>query len=309
MCFWRRKKTEKKENSGEKNKIDFILALYLNQRFVYDILAIKNDGFTEFYEIKDQKSNSSSMENNIEARFGTNNEFSLIAAETSDSFNTKMGEDKNKEKTYKKTHTPTSLFMQAYNYLKNNNEIKEIKNISELDKLQSGDFIELKSSIELTTIVDFFEDMSKALEITDAFTDFANDGKHKNKGLSDTILLKRKIDNVIKILGNANEKIKYAVCNLEGKSLVLKLNTEYFINSDYSEIKNGEFRIIGKVLEIVPDGKDVLLDRENAIGIFDENMFVPIKQAAENMPNFNFTKFEQKISGKTCVIMPIVIGI
>lgn len=309
MCFFRKKKMNKDDVKEEKNKIDFILALYLNQRFVYDILAIKNDGFTEFYEIKDQKANSNSIENTIEGKFGTNNEFSLIATEASDTFNTKMGEDKNNEKTYKKTHTPTSLFMQVYNYLKKNNEIKELKNISQLDNLQSGDFVELKSSIELTTIVDFFEDMSKALEISDAFTEFAKEEKSKNKGLSELALLKRKIDNVIKILGNSKENIKYAVCNIEENSLVLKLNTEYFINSDYSEIKNGEFRIIGKILEIIPEGKEVLLDRENAIGIFDENLFDPIKQVAEGMPNFHFTKFKHKIEGKTCVIMPIVIGI
>ena len=60
---------------------------------------------------------------------------------------------------------------------------------------------------------------------------------------------------------------KYGICKLEEKEVVLKMNKEYFINSDYSEIKNGEFRIIGKVLEKIPVGEKVLLNREIVIGI------------------------------------------
>lgn len=304
MCFFR-----KKENKIEivKDKIDFILALYLNQRFVYDILAIKNDGFTEFYEVKDQNANSNSVKNSVSAEFATNNDFSLITASMVDSLETTMGEDKNKEKTYKKTHTPTSLFMQAYNYLKRNNEIKIIKNFSDLDNLKSGEFVELNSTIELNTIIDFLEDLSKALEIIEAFSELGD--SKKGKQVSPNIILKNKVDNILKILEDEKDGVKYGICRIQEYPVVLKLNKEYFINKDYAEIRNGEFRIIGKILEIVPNGKEILLNRENAIGMFDSSMFNPIKNAIEEIPNIKFQKFEDKILGKTCVIMPIAIGI
>lgn len=49
------KKQKSEPKTDKKREIDFILPLYLNQRIVYDILAIKNDGFTEFYEIMIKK--------------------------------------------------------------------------------------------------------------------------------------------------------------------------------------------------------------------------------------------------------------
>ena len=106
--FFKKKQTELRH---KEKKIDFILPLYLNQRFVYDILAIKNDGFTEFYEIKDKKEDNSEIGSKVNANFGTNNEFSLIKAgvEAEVESNIKSGSDN--EKTYKRTHTPTSLFM------------------------------------------------------------------------------------------------------------------------------------------------------------------------------------------------------
>ena len=96
-----RKKYKKKD---EKNKEfqDFILPLYLNQRFVYDILAIKNNGFTEFFEIKDKSENNDNVKSSVNAGFGNNNEFSLIQANMSGGIEAYSNTSQNNEKSYKK---------------------------------------------------------------------------------------------------------------------------------------------------------------------------------------------------------------
>lgn len=308
MGFFRKNKKDK--IIKEKKQIDVILPLYLNQRFVYDILAIKNDGFTEFYEVKDQKGQSNEMNSNVNATLGTNNEFALIKAGVESEVGATIKNDKNNEKIYKKTHTPTSLFMQVYQYLKNNQKIKNIDSIDCLDKICSGDFVEIKSSIELNTIVEFFETFDKVIDITDAIAGLAVDNSSK-KTISRSVLsnFKKPVENIIKTLKDENNDVKYGICRVDEKEIVLKLNKDYFINSDYSEIKNGEFRIIGKVLEIVPEGETVLLNRDNAIRVYDFEMFNPVREALDNMPNIHFDKFKDKVEGKTCIIMPIAIGI
>lgn len=151
-----RKKYKKKD---EKNKEvqDFILPLYLNQRFVYDILAIKNNGFTEFFEIKDKSENNDNVKSSVNAGFGNNNEFSLIQANMSGGIEAYSNTSQNNEKSYKKTHTPTSLFMQVYQYLNENNKIIKLDKPDDINIVDSGDFIEIKSNIELNTIVDFLK--------------------------------------------------------------------------------------------------------------------------------------------------------
>ena len=307
--MFKRKEKNKPENERKKVVTDFILPLYLNQRFVYDILAIKNDGFTEFFEIKDKVGHSNEQDSNIKTGFGTNNDFALIQANLDGEINTKASNDSNNEKSYKKTHTPTSLFMQVYQYLNENKKITKLENLTDIDKVDSGDFVEIKSNIELNTIVEFFETLDKVIDITEAFSSFATIDSKKTIKRSPLSNIKKPVDNTLKALVNENNNVKYGICKLEEKEIVIKLNRDYFINSDYSEIKNGKFRIIGKVLEIVPEGESILLNRENAVGLYDPNTFKEVKEALNSIPNINFQEFKDTVQGKTIVIMPIAIGI
>ena len=305
----RKKEKNKIENESKKFVTDFILPLYLNQRFVYDILAIKNDGFTEFFEIKDKIGNSNEQDANIKATLGANNDFALIQANLDGEINTKTSNDNNNEKSYKKTHTPTSLFMQVYQYLNENKKITKLENLSDIDTVDSGDFVEIKSNIELNTIVEFFETLDKVIDITEAFSSFSSIDSKKTIKRSPLSNMKKPIENTLKALVNENNNVKYGICKLEEKELVVKLNKDYFINSDYSEIKNGKFKIIGKVLEIIPEGESILLNRENAVGLYNPNTFKEVKESLNSIPNINFQEFKDTVQGKTIVIMPIAICI
>lgn len=308
MIFCKNKK-DKKEVHNKKENYDFILPLYLNQRFVYDILAITNGGFTEFFEVKDKKENSDIVKTSVNANFGNNNDFSLIRANLNTGAEASISNDVNNEKSYKKTHTPTSLFMQVYNYLKLNNKIKNLKNFEDIDNVTSGDFVELKSNVEFNTIVDFFETLEKVIDISEAFSSFATiDTKQKNV-TNPFSKMKRPVENTISVLRNSSSKIKYGICKLDDKDIVVKLNTDYFINSDFTEIKNGSFKIIGKVLEIVDEDKEVLLNRENAVGLYDPAIFAEVKEAFNAIPKIKAQEMIDTVKGKTIVIMPIAIGI
>ena len=305
--FFRKKEKQKIEKN--ENIPDFILPLYLNQRFVYDILAIKNNGFTEFFEITDKSENNDNLKSKVSAGFGNNNEFSLIQANMSGEIETYSNTSSNNEKSYKKTHTPSSLFMQVYQYLIIHKKIKKLEKDEDIDNITSGDFVEIKSNIELNTIVDFFETFDKVIDITEAFSSFAMLDSKKTFTKSPLSNMKKPVENTLKALVNEESNIKYGICKLENKELVIKLNKNYFINSDYSEIKNGRFRIIGKVLEIIPEGQDILLNRENAVGLYDPKMFDEVKEAMSAIPNLKFKEFVDVVKGKTIVIMPIAIGI
>ena len=101
MFFNKNNKEKKNEKENEKPKIKMILPLYLNQRFIYDILAVKNDGFTEFFEIKDKDQKNMEMKGKIDGSFGTNNKFSLIQANMNTSLNSEMMNNRNNEKSYR----------------------------------------------------------------------------------------------------------------------------------------------------------------------------------------------------------------
>lgn len=307
MWFRKKKKIMKYGyDSNENYSIkDIILPVYLNQRFVYDILATINGGFTEFYEIKDRDEDNKRVDGTVKSSIGTDNSFLLIKADIDASLNAETENSNQKEKNYKKTHTPTSLFMQVYQYLVDNKQIKMLSGTNDIDDISSGDFVEIKSSIKQNTMVELFYKMNKALDLTNVFIKFGN----TNNNDKIVVNLNQNIKNVIKLIDSEDDKVKYGVCKIGDRQIALKLNKDYFINGDYTEINNGEFRIIGKVLEVIPENEKVSLNRDNIIGLYDTKIFEEVKEAAGNIANMKFEEFQDEIDGKTCVIMPIAIGI
>ena len=55
--------------------------------------------------------------------------------------------------------------------------------------------------------------------------------------------------------------------------------------------------------------ESILLNRENAVGLYDPNTFKEVKEALNSIPNINFQEFKDIVQGKTIVIMPIAISI
>lgn len=306
MFFKKRKKAIDNNipKVNKKNDTRIILPFYLNQRFVYDMLAIMNNGFTDLIEITNTESSSADTKANVNANFGTNNEFTLIQTSVSGELETGYNTGKDNTKKFTKTHTASSLFMQVYNLLSREGKIKILNSGFEFSDIKSGDFVELKSKITINSMVDFFHDFDLVIDITDAMSKLGNEN-----GIGGLNHFKKATTDILKVVDSEKEKIRYGICNVDNKNIVVKLNKDYFINSDMKEIKNGEFTIIGKIMEIVPSEASVILNRENAFGMYDPKIFEAVKEAMKNMEEFNFDEIIDKIQGPTCIIFPIAIGI
>ena len=302
--FNKNNKEKKNEKENEKTKIKMILPLYLNQRFIYDILAVKNDGFTEFFEIKDKDQKNMEMKGKIDGSFGTNNKFSLIQANMNTSLNSEMMNNRNNEKSYRKTHTPTSLFMKAYSYLQEEEQIKIINNKEEIKNLRCGDFVQIESSVKFTTLIDMLEIMKKEIELTKLFQSF--DPSNSDKSLESLTYIRDGLENLLKV----DEKgTKYGIANLDGVDIPIKLYKNYFVNGDYSEISHGKFVIIGKVIEKVEENEGINLIRENSVGVFKQDIYEELRNSAKKIPIIELDKVQDTVKGATIVIMPLTIAI
>ena len=304
MWFSKNNKEKKNEKENKKLKTKIILPLYLNQRFIYDILAVKNDGFTEFFEVKDKDQENTEMKGKIDGSFGTNNKFSLIQANMNTSLNSEMMNNRNNEKSYRKTHTPTSLFMKAYSYLQEEDQIKIINNKEEIMNLKCGDFVQIESSVKFTTLIDMLEIMKKGIELTKLFQSF--DPSNTDKSLDSLDHMSYGLKNLLKI----DEKgTKYRIANLDGVDVPIKVYKNYFMNGDYSEISHGKFVIIGKVIEKVEENEEINLIRENSVGVFKQEFYKEIRDSAKTISIIELDKVQDTVKGPTIVIMPLTIAI
>lgn len=320
QIFSKIKQIFKKKNNYIKDDIkhiekykETIIPFYLNQRIVYDTLAIINDGFTELYNVSNANNNSSSLEGNISSKIDTvGNPLTLMSASiTSDIKGINSNENERKEE-FKKVHTPTSLFSKVYRHLNYCGMIKKLEKEEDIDELKSGDFVEFYTKLSIDTTEEIFRKMKKMCNIGEIFTSFGNQDKEYKNTIKIFQSIGEKIEKLLNFLDIQNEKIKYFVGKIGNKNIAIKVDKNNIIDADYDQIKNGDFRIVGKILEVVEDGEKISLNRESVLGLLKEDGLNPIKEAFKAMGNTMFEIPEEiidEIEGKTIIVVPIVIGI
>lgn len=292
-------------------KKDIIIPVYLNQRVVYDTLAIINDGFTELYNFTNASSDSQNKDVHVSGRVETSgNPLTFMKASLSSDIVNGSDFNKSDKSEFQKVHTPTSLFSKVYDYIIDNDKLKRIEKESDLEEISCSDFVEFRTFLKINTIEEGFRNMLKMSQISEIFLNFANDPDSK-KQRKDIEGIKNNIVKLTNYLDLQNEKIKYMVGKIENKDIVIKINRDCIIDADYEQINNGNFRIIGKVLEIIDENQQVNLNRESVLGYIKDESLIPIKEAIEGMSNtmFDYDSIQDCVIGRTIIVLPIVIGL
>ncbi len=310
-------RTKEKNESNNKQIIEnykeVIIPFYLNQRIIYDTLAIINDGFTELYNVSNSNNNCNNIEGNINAKLDTSgNPLTFMSTNISGDLKSVKNTEEESKKEFKKVHTPTSLFSKIYEYLENYKKIKKINSEDDIKELQCGDFVEFHTKLSINTTEEMFRKMRKMCNIGEIFTSFGDNSKQVKSSEQIFRNIGKKIEELIKYLDIQNERIKYLTGKIENKNIVIKIDKNNIIDADYEQINNGNFRIIGKVLEIVNEDETVSLNRESVLGLIKQEGLNPIKEAFKALGDTMFDVPEEiidEIKGKTIIVIPIVIGI
>lgn len=311
--FKSKEKSELNNQNISETYKETIIPFYLNQRIVYDTLAIINDGFTELYNVSNANNNCNNIEGTISAKFDTaGNPLTFMSTSIGGDLKSRNNIKEENKKDFKKVHTPTSLFSKIYEYLKKHGKLKQIKEEKDIGELECGDFVELYTKLSINTTEEMFRKMKKMCNIGEIFTGFGDNSKEIKNSIQIFKDIGRKIDDLIKYLDIQNERIKYLTGQIGEKNIVIKIDKNNIIDADYEQINNGKFKIIGKVLEIVDEEETINLNRESVLGLIKQEGLNPIKEAFKELGNTMFEIPEEiidEINGKTIIVVPIVIGI
>ena len=231
----------------EKNKLT--IPIYLNTKIVFDMLATIEDGFAEVKNV--QTSKSKNRENDIETNIGSNNLFAFlnVGIHGNHKGNSSNGETVIEERT----HTPVSLFQKLKGLLDNEKLINR-----DITNLSVGDFVEVQGTLKNNPVIDMLSGFKELMALANLFTD----NKPKNSR-RDNLMANSKfnaqIDGLIKGL-QADGK-KDIICEANGMSVVLPTDENYFLNNNMSEVTDGNYKILGKVIRICIDDGEISLLR------------------------------------------------
>ena len=270
------------------NKIDetkLTIPIYLNTKIVFDMLATIEDGFADVKNI--QTSKNKSQVNDIETNIGTNNLFAFLNIGV-------RGNRKGTSIIEERTHTPVSLFQQLKEQLESAQLIKR-----DIRKLNIGDFVEVQGTLKNNPVIDMLSGFKELITLAHLFTE--NNSKNKKNAVLTDKRLNAQIEGLIKGL-QADGK-KDIICEAEQMSFVLPTDENYFLNNNMSEVTDGNYRILGKVIQICMQDGEVSLLRNT---VFSKLQLDRMDEFQNLFSNPSLTQFVREDKIKTVINAPVM---
>lgn len=307
---------------------DLCVPIYLNQKIVFDVLAMLEDGFSQLSTVTTSASESEATRSGYGGSVGASNVFAFLGV----SLKAERGKDKGvqgqQEATVEKVHTPTSLFFKLRSLLDQESLIERVTKIDDVKQLESGQFVEFKAVLRKNPLFDYVDTFKQILEIADLAPEQentaqklgGNSGRKGNKSKSPQPKEPKSQDTPIyqqmDILRTA--LTQFDSLEMIGEMLdasparsVLSTNLEYFNDKDASEIIDGEFRVLGKVVRVIHpnSGSTINLLRKTAFGRFNSELFDELSDALSDAGDagIELPDFITEIEGPAIQVMPVAI--
>jgi len=298
----------------EDNK-KLIIPIYLNQKIVFDMLAILEDGFSNIRSVSKTTSSEGGVEGNIGGEIGFSNIFALLPIKLSGSIKGEKKGSRDETVNEERTHTPTSLFAKLLEILEYKKYIKKLNSFNDLKNIGTGDFVELKGILEKNPLISTLESFSRMMELAVIFESGKSSQQGKgggNKYQAKTVV--NQIEGMTNSLktGGMIDVLCVVNNNDEEFCAVLQTYIDFYNNRNMNEIIDGEYTILGKVVKIVNDTNDSInLLRNTSLSMAKENLMNQMIEKL-NSPNIEESGLEipdirTRIKEKGILIIPIAI--
>ena len=306
------------QESSDFVSTDLPLTLYLNQRQVFDLLAVLRGGFSRFSTVHTTSSGETTTSINGKAQLGVSNVFALLGVNL-DAHGSRQAENTRSENTTEEViHTPASLFAQLRKELRVRALVRDVSSSPDLHSIRPSEFVEFEATLRrspLIELLDTFSALVPLISLADAGTSqisTQNEGSRntrKRKGAdkrNEYSGLKDQID-LVKSAVTAEGSQDF-IAEMDRMRVVLTTEQDYFIDPTMNDIIDGTFRVFGKATRVIADDREkISLLRKTAVGKFGP-IVDALRPAIEEMQNTGFSgSVETDISGPTMQVIPIAI--
>lgn len=347
----------------ESKPSDLGVPIYLNHKTVFDLLAMMENGFSEFRDVSTLSAETDARKHSVEAGVSTSNvlQFIGLALKGGARRDTERGSSSEGQTTERRTHTPASLFHKLRSRLRDADDslIKPIENLEDLEALSSGDFVEFRALLRQNPLLDLFESMASLIglglrieavgsedaqqqaeaqqainEMQQAFDQIGLGSLlgETGNGQEDTPVQQvtetpeqqladqnpmyrmfRIFETALK--ENGSLEIIGELLDVPDATAVLTTKFEGFEGGDASAIIDGEFRVLGKVVRVIPSNSNgsINLLRKTPFGTFKDEVFedmvteMTTQEEGEEEPPIDLPDVKTSIEGPAVLILPMAI--
>ncbi len=310
---------------------DLSVPIYLNQKIVFDVLAMLEDGFSQLNTLKTSASESETRKTGYGGSIGASNVFALLNVSLKGDRSKDKGAQQQTESTVEKVHTPTSLFFKLRSMLKDKSLIEKVEALEDVTSLRSGQFVEFRALLRKNPLFEYLDTFIQVLKFADFATAQSDQnrvsqggrgaGRARGKQSTGAKQPQSEHKRTLQQMEDFKEALTPQSDSLEviGELLdaqpakaVISTNLEFFNDGDASEIVDGEYRVLGKVVRVVDSGSDEAINllRRTGLGKFNSEMLEgqfnnsqeTIKGSGMNLPDL-----ATRIEGPAMQVIPVAI--
>lgn len=289
---------------------DLPMALYLNQRLTFDLLAMLEGGFSNFATVQTTSSGTTETEFSGGAQLGLSNVFALLNMQLGGKGSRKAGHNVSESTTENIVHTPVSLFAQLRKDLHELELVRSVSDLSTLEKVRPSDFLEFEATLQRNQFLVQLSAFSELVPIMSAFEEptASKGSRSRNQNRNANSVMLNQIKSLLSALTTGGSQD--LVSKIGEIRVVITTEQQYFIDPTMNDTIDGTFRVFGKASRVIQgDGSEsISLLRKAPLGQF-KNLLPTIQEAMSQ-----FTKelgysgdSSTEIQGPAIQVIPIAI--
>lgn len=282
--------------------LDLVIPIYLDSAALLDLLASIEGGFIMAEKITKQASDNTSDDISGSGEFGVGGIFNIFKMNIKGNLKKEKSRKKEEKSETERYHTYGSLLNNLRQTLRERNLIKEIQEKG-FENVKTSDFIEISGKFTRNPAVDT---LNKMIGFTDVYSRFNPNPSSSN---NPSVILEKLSSLVKDFEDDGIKKFIIKPTDYPECKVIVSLFTEYIRDRSGREIPEGEFKLLGKIIQKIPRGQKVNLIKGSFIDILPDeklgevsNLFKSINNNGVSLPELQF-----KIDSPAIEVIPISI--
>lgn len=286
-----------------KDDTEFIIPVYLNQRIVFDLLAMLQDGISTVTRVTTSEESNKKDDQRYGTVFGLGQALSgLIKIDLAGNRARISEGSRGFEKSEEKVHTPASLFQKVRSLLKEKNKI-----LTAIENYQpvSGHLAEFSTSLKRNPLIQSIDTMIEMQELIVAFdlkdkeSEKIRARAQKQIGPMRSFSQQLKAGNTIDVIGGILPS---------GHRPVITLEEEFLNDATLADLVEGQFTTLGKVIRVIPDsGGSFSLLRKTVFSAVKAEALTEMFLSLSNAKTLQFPELVWEIKGPLIHVLPVAI--
>lgn len=290
---------------------ELIIPVYLNQRIVFDMIAMLQGGIATVTRVTSTESSLNSDKQQYGATFGLNKALStLLKIDVSGNRQKKKEDSLGTQTNEEKVHTPASMFQMLRKSLVAENKLIFI---DEKYKPEIRHIVEFTAPLRKNPIIQTMDALIGVMDMAILFSQETpqHHKGQKPKGPDTNKMIKGQMEQFLESL-KAGDTVDIVTDTLScGYKAVITLEREYLNDPTMSDLVDGHFNVLGKVIRVINDDQDSInLIRKTAVSAMPENIlntaFSGFSELSKTQ-GFKIPSLELETKGPVLQVLPIAI--